>query len=458
MNEEIGKVRINFLTDLMKKSWYPGFIQLLIFLIFAVILVNLLFGPPVLTANPGTVLTWILWWPLIPLTFFLLGRFWCAICPFGTLGDWVRRLAGLNRPVPDVIKNHGIWMVNGLFFMITWYDVAFGLTKSASATALVFILMLYAVIVFSVIYERRTWCRHICFLGGIFGNYAQTSAVDLGGTPDKCSNCKDLHCFKGREKVEGCNLFLTPKTMKSNRTCNFCGDCFKSCQKDSPGINRRFLPGSELWERSRPRFDEAFLAVSLVALITMSTLGMLEIWPALIDLTAPRQVNVTVVVSLWLVLLVTTVTLIFALGSFISARLAGENFKDNFSRFGYSLIPLNLATHVAHNLNHFLGEGRLIGRAAVAAVMPFSASANIVTAGSQGHGAYALLPEPMVQALQFVTVGLGILLSFNVAGKIASANNGKNKAISISWPHFVVIALFGFISFWLFSLPMSPRH
>jgi hypothetical protein len=451
---------MGYITNLLKQRWYPWVFQAVTLVIFSLVLAHLLIGPRSEGENSGTIIVWLLWWPLIPLTFLLAGRFWCAICPFGTAGDWARKFLGLNRPVPRVIRTHGLWIINGLFLIIAWYDVVFGLTTSVSATAWLLVLVLAATVGMSLAYEKRAWCRYMCPLGGLFGNYSQTAAVELRGTPEICGSCRDLHCYKGHADVPGCPLFISLNNLESNRTCNFCGECVKSCQKESPRIVAREKVGHELWKKSKPRFDEAFFAASLMGLISLSTLGMLDIRPAALD----RPVGVSLahahsyifLATVSLLVILAAAILIYAIGAGFSARLAKDSFIGNFTRFGYALIPLNLAAHFAHNLDHFLGEGKLIGQGAVALFWPTTTAQAAEAAAHGGHGAdVGLLSAVYIQGLQFGLVGLGTLLSFYVARRIALAN-GYGE--TVTWPHYAVIAVFSFISFWLFSLPMSGRH
>lgn len=67
--------RISFIKDILKQPWYPGIMVWPTFFIFAFIVYQLLFGPDAAHDNFGTAATWVLWWPLIPLIFLLLGRF-----------------------------------------------------------------------------------------------------------------------------------------------------------------------------------------------------------------------------------------------------------------------------------------------------------------------------------------------------------------------------------------------
>lgn len=76
-----------FFVSFIKSNWYPGIFQIPVAVVFAFIMYELLFGPVLAHDNVGTALTWILWWPLIPIIFLILGRFWCTVCPFETLNN-----------------------------------------------------------------------------------------------------------------------------------------------------------------------------------------------------------------------------------------------------------------------------------------------------------------------------------------------------------------------------------
>jgi len=83
------------LKRFLQSSLYPGIFQWLAVLIFAVIMVETLAGPTSAHDNFGTAATWVLWWPLLPLFFFLFGRFWCAVCPFAWVSDLTQKFFGL---------------------------------------------------------------------------------------------------------------------------------------------------------------------------------------------------------------------------------------------------------------------------------------------------------------------------------------------------------------------------
>jgi len=110
-------LQIKAIDNLMRSKWFPGIIQWPTLLVFMVIMFQLLLGPESAHDNLGTALTWVLWWPLIPIIFLFLGRFWCAICPFATINDLVQKLVGNNRPVPRFLKKYGIWIIDAFFIL-----------------------------------------------------------------------------------------------------------------------------------------------------------------------------------------------------------------------------------------------------------------------------------------------------------------------------------------------------
>jgi len=96
----------NLLKKVLKHKLFPGIFQVPVAIVFAFIIWELSFGTADPHDNFGTAMTWVLWWPLIPLLFIVFGRFWCGVCPFATLSDLVQKFVGLNRPVPKFLKRY----------------------------------------------------------------------------------------------------------------------------------------------------------------------------------------------------------------------------------------------------------------------------------------------------------------------------------------------------------------
>ncbi len=141
----------------IRSRWFPGIFQWPTAFIFAVVIYQLLFGPASAHDNFGTAMTWVLWWPIIPLVFLLMGRFWCAVCPFATLSDVVQKWAGNNRPVPVFLKKYGIWIIDGLFILITWADHIFGIVESPRGSGVLLMMIITGVVVSGAFFERRLY-------------------------------------------------------------------------------------------------------------------------------------------------------------------------------------------------------------------------------------------------------------------------------------------------------------
>ena len=197
----------------IKSKWYPGIFQWPVALVFAFIVFELIAGPSEAHDNFGTAGTWVLWWPLLPILLLFFGRFWCIVCPFGLLNDVVQKFVGNNRPVPKFLRKYGIWIIDITFLMITWSDHVWGVVESPRGSGILLLMITTAVILSGAIFERRTWCRYLCFLGGLSGNYSRAGMVELRGTPDICKKCTAASCYKGTSEVPGCPMFEFPKTM-----------------------------------------------------------------------------------------------------------------------------------------------------------------------------------------------------------------------------------------------------
>lgn len=118
-----------------------------------------------------------------------------------------------------------------------------------------------------------------------------------------------------------------------------------------------------------------------------------------------------------------------------------EKVKKNFIRFGYAIIPLDLAGHLAHNLFHIITEGKAIW---------------YNTAGLFGlnvaRGDLAFAPASSVQMLQYIIIVIGMIGSIYTAYRIG--NKGSFKALM---PYYTLMVILAVVNIYLFSLPMMHR-
>lgn len=441
-------LKIRAVRSVMRSRWYPGVLQIPIAAVFGLIAYELLVGPTSAHDNAGTALMWVLWWPLIPIVFVFLGRFWCAVCPFATLSDFVQKLVGVNRPVPAFLKSYGIWIIDATFIAITWADHVWGIVESPWGSGVLLLLLTFAVIVSGAFFQRRTFCRYLCFLGGLSGNYARTGMIALRADTDICATCKSkAACFNGTEKIAGCPLFSFPRTMDSNANCNLCANCIKSCPNDAITLTVR-KPTQELWYLRSPKIEESFLAMAIMGIVLIQNVTMLKIWT---DILAAVE-RVTGITNYALIF-----TIVFAIGVSIpvgllaiAGKVAGkanfESTRQNFARFGYALIPLDVAGHVAHNLFHLLAEGKSV----------FYSVGSLF--GHDATGSTAIVGNGTIRTLQFIVLAVGLWGSFYTVRRITYRRYSDPETRKATlFPYSILVGALGALNVALFLFPMAHR-
>ncbi|MHB8172014.1 MAG: 4Fe-4S binding protein [Thermincolia bacterium] len=439
-------LQIPVIKAIFKSKLFPGVFQYLTLIIFGFVIYQLLLGPGNSHDNFGTAMTWIVWWTVIPIIFVLLGRFWCAICPFATVSDLVQKIVGVNGPVPRFLKTYGIWIIDFLFILITWADHVFGIVKSPRGSGILLLMLTTGVIIAGAFFVRRTWCRYLCFLGGLSGNYARAGLVELRATPEICAKCDVKACYNGNEKAPGCPMFEFPRSMDDSARCNLCGHCVKTCPNDSIRISSR-TPTSELWFIKRPKVEESFLAIVIMGIVFVQNITMLEIWGKILTWLehALGITSYSLIFTLTFLIAMALPVAALTLASWLVKLGNGESVKTNFARFGYALIPLDLAGHVAHNLFHLLAEGKAVVFTALAMF------------GIESHRLSPALAAPeTIKILEFVLLGLGAIGSLYGAYRIAKFNDGV-KYIRSFLPMAILIVVFTLVNVYLFLLPMAMR-
>ena len=439
---------IPWVARVLRSGWYPKVLQIPIAAVFGFVAYQLLVGPDAARDNAGTALMWVLWWPVIPIVFVLLGRFWCAVCPFGLVSDMVQKWVGVNRPVPNFLKNYGIWIIDASFLAITWADHVWGVVESPWGSGVLLLLLTTAVIASGALFQRRTFCRYLCFLGGLSGNYARTGMVELRADTGICRTCKaKAVCYNGNDKVAGCPLFSFPRTMDDSANCNLCANCIKSCPNDAIQVRLR-KPTSELWFITKPKLEQSALAMAIMGIVLIQNITMLEVWQDVLAWISSTT-GITSYPVIFTVAFAVGVSIpvgLLVLASRIAARANLETTRLNFARFGYALIPLDVAAHLAHNLFHLLAEGGSV----------YYTVARVF--GSTAEGEAALVGTGTIQILQFALLGLGIAASLYTARRIAHRRyrtDARRRATVL--PYAAVIAVLGAVNVWMFLLPMAHR-
>jgi polyferredoxin len=421
--------------------------------------------------NLSTKLIWTVWWAGIIFTFVLVGRLWCFMCPLGAVSEWISNAVKATRKLPVRMRN--VWLANLLFITLTWVDMTLGVVGIPLLTGVLFIVITVIAVATSLIYERRTFCRYLCPIGGIIGIYSMFSAVELRSKD--CSVCKGHNkkeCYVGNDNGRGCPMFELVPTMDSNNACNFCGECIKTCSKNNISLRfRTFF--KDAWTTSRYSLDEATLAIVLVGVSIFVTGDMLEPWegwmaaakalvPAeLLGIEYDYTIGVVAESFLYVFFSLILIPGALFLASMFSNKLAGQanhnGLVRTFSIFGYMFIPIGLSLHLAHNAGHLLNESGGV----VPAVQRFI---NIYTPFNAGEPDWLLAAEPLIDPSFLYWIQMSLLLIFFVyslySGHRLSLKNYKNSSIAFRalLPMVVLSLVLVTLNVYLLNLPMAPRH
>ncbi len=261
-----------WIKALLRGRWLQWAATLVTLAVFVVVILTGLFGTPAGNHNFGIVYVWLVWWAVLKLGFVpLLGRFWCAICPIPAPGEWLQRRAilkprpggrlfTLRRKWPKILRN--MWAQNFGFVAIALFSAL--ILTSPLVTGFVLLGFILVSMVTSLLFERRTFCRYLCPIGGFIGVYSQVAPVEVRiKYTAVCASHTEKTCYTGSDDGYGCPWFNLPQKLEANTFCGMCGECLRTCPKDNIAINVR-PPGRDLFRTTGRRVDEAFNALLML--------------------------------------------------------------------------------------------------------------------------------------------------------------------------------------------------
>ena len=263
--------------------------------VFVLVNLWLWLGPQERAHNGALNLFWAWWWPLILLAYPLVGRAWCAVCPFMVWGTISQRLAGAlgwrprSWPRGDSDRWAAPMLAGGFAAILLWEEVG-NLENTAWLSSCLLLLITAGAVVGSLLFEKRFWCRYLCPVGGMNGLFAKLSILELRAQAGTCSgSCSSYACFKGGPAegeglaTAGCPLGTHPAHLTDNRNCVLCFTCAAACPHRSVQLRLR-PPAADLQRAMDPPAGEAGLILVLAGGIALHQwqrlLGWLPLAPA----------------------------------------------------------------------------------------------------------------------------------------------------------------------------------
>jgi hypothetical protein len=292
-----------FVRNLLRQRALNWIVMTVAFFGFLLAIAAGILGTAAGSANFGIVFVWIVWWGLLMGALLPLGgRLWCFICPIPAPGEWLQRKAIVDPPGngraagllsiahrepsahrwtlskgwrwPKSLR--GIWLQNLGFLVVALFSTMI-LTRP-SVTGWLLLAFLAGGVGLAMLFERRSFCRYVCPVGGFIGLYSLAAPVELRvRDPLVCQEHRTKDCYLGNAAGYGCPWLEQPWTMDRNASCGLCGECLRTCTKDNVTVNLR-LPGSDLLVAHGWKLDEAYKAFIMLACAAIYPVVFLGPW------------------------------------------------------------------------------------------------------------------------------------------------------------------------------------
>jgi hypothetical protein len=471
---DLGAWRVNLSASkgvhrLLRKRWFQPAIQLPFVLVFLGTIYAGLFGS--FARNIAPVLVWTIWWAALIFAVALLGNLWCLVCPWDALASWITRLGGIFKKRPSLSLGLKLpdWLANVypailLFVVLTWMELGWGITNNPRQTATLGLGMVASAVGVGLIFEKKAFCQSFCFVGRISGMYSMFSPVEIRPRDSRvCGVCTTRDCLVGGGEGYACPVELDLGKMDTQARCTSCTECFKSCPTLTPAVQLRAF-NQDVAQAASGRMDEAWLCLTLLALTGFHGLSMTPTWQSFIpgtwdivgwirELTGLGQLGAF---SVGMVAVMLVPVLGYLLCTWLAWLWTDERvaFRELFISYAYSLLPVALFYHLAHNTMHLFMEGQ--------DVVPLLSDP--MWTGADWFGTATLHLEPLLSqdATWYAQVVLicighvaGVLASHRIAKRLFPGQRGQ--AVRSLLPMLVMMVLLSICGLWLMHLDMNMR-
>lgn len=309
----------------------------------------------------------------------------------------------------------------------------------------------------AIYFEKRSFCRYGCLVGRISGLYALFSPVELRAVShDVCAICTGKECYTGTETTTPCPTSLFPSKLEENTYCTLCTECVRSCPHDNLEINFRPL-AKDLFQKLKFQWDEAVLAIILLSLTSFHGLTMTPQWWEMNKfLRVETGLGPNTIFTLLMFLMLVLPVILFWVGAKAEKVLSRDNnitAAEIFKAFAYSLIPIALFYHVAHNCMYFFMEAPMI---IPLLSDPFGWGWDLFGTAHKYYGPLLSLKTTWYVQVVCIVIGhiYGVLLADRYAKRLFK--DPKRAFISLT-PLILTMILYSGFSVWLVMQPMEMR-
>ncbi|MGC5327499.1 4Fe-4S binding protein [Brevibacillus sp. SYSU BS000544] len=455
-------LRFPWVSRLIRSRKTRLILQMFTVFLFLFIIATGLFGIQDASLNLSTVLTWTIWWIVLVLFILFAGKLWCYICPWDAIATWIDKLHlhkvrksvfSLSQKWPKFWRN--IYFATGLFLLLTWLELGWGVTSKPAVTAYLALVILFMSIFATVIFDRKSFCRYACLIGRISGLYALISPIEVRARDKNiCATCTTKDCYNGNQLGYACPTYQYLGSMEKNTYCITCMECVKTCTKNNATVQLRPF-GVDLLKVHQSRKDEAALILIMLAMTSFHGLTMTPVWYTFTDwIEQLLGINYTMAFTIGMAVSLVVVWLYYYLTIYLTHIVMKKikTLKEIFIKQAYSLLPIALFYHLAHNLMHFSMEG---GKVFSVISDPFGFGWNLF--GTRDLGIGPLLSMEAIWLWQVVFVLVGHVWSLIISHKVAAVTYGENRSFKDELPMVIAMIVYSVISLYLIAQPMEMR-
>lgn len=460
--------RKGWLNRYLRSRWAQALPQLFMMAMLVGLIYIGLAGSQV--ANLTPIAVWTLWWGALIVAVLFWGSIWCFVCPWDGFANLFTRLGikGRVEPLTLGLRYPG-WLANVypailLFALLTWLELGYGVTTDPMVTAYMGLLMIALAVGTALLFDGKRFCAHMCPVGRICGIYSTFSPVEIRGRKERtCEACRTQDCMHGNDNGYPCPTGLSLKTIPSSSMCTMCTECFKSCDKQNVALKIRPF-GADLRSIPAPRLDEAWLALALLALTLFHGFSMTPVWEdyrpgetsiltwMAVTFGTGRTVNFTVAMALVCAVPVALYAVACRAGAWM-ARVREVGAGQLFRAYAYSLLPVALFYHLAHNVMHLVMEG---GHVVPLLSDPMGDGSDYL--GTRSLHVGHLLPELALWHVQVGLILIGHIAGIVVAHRASRALFADKTAATRSLlPMLVMMVLISIGGLALMHLDMNMR-